>query len=354
MHALKKQEVDSLALGSAVLGSGGGGNPHIGAMLLKQAMEDEHIESVAVTPFDEIDSSHFLISSAGIGSPAIGIEKIANGQEYHFAFRKLEEFLSRRASHVSPVEIGGINSLIPFIAAIRLKLPVADGDGEGRAFPELQMTTFSALGLRASPMCIVDEKRNSCIVQGIDDVWTERIARTIAVRFGGRGCVALYPLRGDDYRSSAIPDSLSLALNIGESLSEGIKKKDAEQSLISSARAKRIFCGKIVDVKRFNTRGFAIGHVLIDGTDEHRGERVRVLFQNEYLLLKRMLDGGEEETVLSTPQIISVHDQTTLLPITTDHVRYGMRCTVYSIPVSSKWHFEGASKIVGPEAFKLF
>ena len=36
-----------------------------------------------------------------------------------------------------PLEMGGINSLVPIMAAARLGLPLADADGMGRAFPEL-------------------------------------------------------------------------------------------------------------------------------------------------------------------------------------------------------------------------
>lgn len=348
----RKEDIDSLALGSAVLGSGGGGNPYIGALLLRRAMESASVTQVEITPFDEVDESDFLICSAGMGSPAIGIEKIPNGSEYVRSFRGLESYVERRATHVSPIEIGGINSLVPLVVSVHSGLPVADGDGEGRAFPELQMTTFCGLGYSAAPVCMIEERGNTLIVNGISDWWTEKIARTVTVSFGGRAEVALYPLGGSDYRKGAIPGTLSMALEIGRSLTDGIRNKSAEDALSRSCHASLLFAGKLVDVKRYNTRGFAIGHAFLEGFDSYSHQRLKISFQNEYLLAT--LGAGEESKVIeSTPNIISIHDESTLLPITTDQLRYGMRCKVFSIPIHKKWLFEGAEKLVGLGAFKL-
>ena len=47
-----------------------------------------------------------------------------------------------------PIECGGINSTIPLVVGAMTGLPVVDADGMGRAFPELQMETFSVLGVQ--------------------------------------------------------------------------------------------------------------------------------------------------------------------------------------------------------------
>ena len=53
-----------------------------------------------------------------------------------------------------PIEAGGVNSMLPIAAAARLNLPLVDVDGMGRAFPELQMVTFTIGGLSATPMAL--------------------------------------------------------------------------------------------------------------------------------------------------------------------------------------------------------
>ena len=57
-----------------------------------------------------------------------------------------------------------MNSMLPIAAAARLGLPLVDADGMGRAFPELQMVTFTMGGVSATPMALVDEKGNSAIL----------------------------------------------------------------------------------------------------------------------------------------------------------------------------------------------
>lgn len=353
MNRIGLAHIDSLVLGSAVLGSGGGGNPNLGAMLLRQAWESKGIDCVEVASFDEVDERGLLISSAGMGSPVIGIEKIPNGEEYATAFRALESYLGKSADYISPVEIGGVNSIVPLITASYRGLPVVDGDGEGRAFPELQMTTFNAYGEKACPLCVVDERGNATVIEAVNNLWAEKIARSVTVAFGGRGYVAIYPMQGASYRRTAIPSSLSKALAIGESILEGSKNKEAEDYLIKATEGRRVFAGKIVELKRHNLRGFSVGNAVMQGIDDSAGSRLEVTFQNEYLRAKILHEEEPPKIVVETPEIISIHDYSSMLPLTTDQLRYGARCKVLGIPVDKKWLTREGLKIIGPEAFRL-
>ena len=73
------------------------------------------------------------------------------------------------------------NSIEPIIAAAMAGLPVVDGDGMGRAFPEVQMTTYMIYGADVSPAAIADEKGNVVVFKDIIDMfWLERFARDVA------------------------------------------------------------------------------------------------------------------------------------------------------------------------------
>lgn len=76
--------------------------------------------------------------------------------------------------------------MLPLALAAQLGLPVIDADGMGRAFPELQMTTFYLDGISATPMVLADEKGNVTIMDTIDNAWTERIARSVTVQKAAR------------------------------------------------------------------------------------------------------------------------------------------------------------------------
>ncbi|MEM3186109.1 MAG: DUF917 domain-containing protein [Conexivisphaerales archaeon] len=345
---ITKNNVELLALGSAVLGSGGGGNPYVGSLIFKTTLLAKHLDHVEILPFDEVDERDYLICSAGMGSPVIGVEKIPNGMEYAYSFKILESFLGRKNCLISPIEIGGINSIVPLITSAYLKRNVVDADGEGRAFPELQMTTFNAFDIPGTPMVVSDERGNNSTILSTDNRWAEKIARAITVSYGGRGYIALYPMTGRKYRMAAIPSTLSYAYHIGESLRAGIIRKDAEDAFLKSTRGKKIFSGKITELKRINARGFAIGYIIMEGMEEYQGRTLKVFFQNEYLLAK-ILD--EENVIASTPDIISLHNEISYLPVTTDQLRYALRCHVFRIPISEKWLIPKAKKLVDVDAF---
>ncbi len=46
----------------------------------------------------------------------------------------------------------------------------------GRAFPELQMVTFTIGGASATPLAYSDEKGNAGVMDNVSNKWTEDIA----------------------------------------------------------------------------------------------------------------------------------------------------------------------------------
>ena len=74
------------------------------------------------------------------------MEKV-RGAESGRALKELENYLGKKATAVISGEIGGSNSLEPLIAAGENNIPVVDGDGMGRAFPEIHMKTFFIYGV---------------------------------------------------------------------------------------------------------------------------------------------------------------------------------------------------------------
>src|SRR5437660_2000951 len=146
---LTPQDLRDLARGAAFLGTGGGGDPYVGRLMVEQALA-EGGRVTLISP-EEVPDDAFVIPTAMMGAPTVLVEKIPSGHEAVASLRALEAHLGRRAYATMPIECGGINSTMPLVVGARLGLPVIDADGMGRAFPELQMETFHVYGVPGTP-----------------------------------------------------------------------------------------------------------------------------------------------------------------------------------------------------------
>ncbi len=342
---ITKEDVEDLAIGAAVLGTGGGGDPYIGKLMALQVL-DKGKKIVLVDP-DDVPDDAFIMTSAFMGTPITLIEKVPSGLEAVKALESLESYFGRKADYITPAEAGGLNSTIPLYVAGMTEKPVLDGDGMGRAFPELQMVTFHLYGVKATPMSLADEKGNSVILDTIDNFWAEKIARVVTIRMGGWASIALYSMDGRKYKEAVIPHTISKAIEIGRAIRDAKKHgKNPLDALLDVTGGFKLFEGKVVDVSRWIVAGFAKGEVTIEGFDDFKGKTMKIMFQNENLVA--MIDG---EVVASVPDLIVVLDLETAEPITTERHRYGYRVAVVGIPCDSKWRTPEALEVVGPRYF---
>src|SRR5699024_2795540 len=135
--------------------------------------------------------------------------------------------------------------------AAKLQLPVIDVDGMGRAFPELQMTTFYLDGIDATPTVIGDEKGNTVLLDTIDNVWTERVARVSTIQMGGSVMIAFYPMSGKNVKESGIHNILQLEEEIGKSIRLSKEKNENPiEKILELTNGFELFKGKVMDVNR--------------------------------------------------------------------------------------------------------
>lgn len=331
--------IRGLARGAAVLGTGGGGDPYIGSLLARQAVGDGFVE---VVPLEELPDDAMVVTAAMMGAPTVMIEKLPSLDEVIAPIRALERNLGRTVTHIACAEAGGVNSTIPIAAAAALGLPLVDGDGMGRAFPELQMVLPTLYGITASPLGLADEKGNAAVLETVDNHWTERIARVAAVEMGCSVMISGFAMTGAQAREALVQGSLSLCVELGERI-DGARaaNEDPVAAVVDGLGGRELFAGKVVDVARATTAGFARGTARIEGDG-----RLELSFQNEHLVAQ--LDG---RVLVTTPDLIVVLEHDTGEPITTEGLRYGQRVRVIAAPADERWHSDGGLRLAGPQYF---
>ncbi|UPH69788.1 DUF917 domain-containing protein [Abyssibius alkaniclasticus] len=343
---LQESDLLPMSIGAALLGTGGGGNPYIGMLRCRELLRKG--ATVDILPLDALPDDAWIGEVGGIGAPVVGVEKFEQGEECLRAMRAVEEASGKRMSALICAEIGGANSMEPLLTAMQAGLPVLDGDGMGRAFPEVQMTTFFIYGADAAPAAIADDKGNVVVFRHVQDMyWLERFARDTSVAMGAAAGLAIAPMRMDFVRRTAVPRTMTQALQIGRTVLDArAKRQDVVDRVIATTGATLFFTGKITDIQRRTEGGFARGEAFIEGSGDWAGSDGRIAIQNENLVL--WVDG---KPVIMVPDLIINLDLETGEPLTTEVLRYGQRLAVIGLPVHDMMKTPEAMKVVGPQAF---
>ncbi len=342
MNLVHASDLEAIAIGSAVYGTGGGGDPYVGKLLAQQAMQN-HGPVELIDPA-QIGDDDLVVPVAMAGAPTVLLEKLGDTES---VVRALEARIGRPAKALMSAEVGGLNSTIPFSAASVLRLPLVDADTMGRAFPEIQMTLATLAGVSACPIAMTDEKGNVVLVDAVDNRWAERLVRSALTEMGGACFMALLPMSGAQMRRSIVRGSITQAWRTGLAWQQArSRQEDPVATLCRVTGGVLLFAGKIVDVERRLDGGFCRGTARLAGLDAHSGSQALLSFQNEFLLAE---SGGR--LLASTPDLIVTLDLETGEPITAEQARYGLRVAVLGIPCVAEWRTPAALDLVGPGHF---
>lgn len=346
IRTVNVDDMEDIATGGAVLGTGGGGDPYIGKLMAQQAIR--RYGPVTLVDVEDLPDDALIVPACMMGAPTVMTEKLPQGDELMNAFQALERVMGRKIDAVLCGEAGGVNSTIPFVIAAATGLPLVDGDGMGRAFPELQMVTFTLHGVSATPMVLCDDKGNSLVLDTVSNAWTERLARAATIEMGGSALLTFYPMSGAVAKEAVVRGTLSLCAKIGQTLRETrAAHGDPVAALSDLLDAEVIFHGRIMDIERCTEGGFARGKAVLHGVEEWKGRSLRLDFQNEFLIAER--DG---EVIATTPDLISVVEADSGNPVTTDSLKYGQRLIALAYPCDPKWRTPEGIDLVGPRYFK--
>ncbi len=345
-------DLEPLSVGAAILGTGGGGDPYIGELALRNLLDVS--ADPTVIDVDSLADDAFVVTIGMSGSPTVMLEKLIDRRFADAALRRFERLVGRPADAILPVEIGGVNSLIPLMTACVTGLPVLDADGMGRAFPTLDRTSFGIAGISAFPVVMINERNETVIVEATDHARGERIARGALVPMGASGSCALYPMTGREAKDTAVKGTMSLALAIGRAvLSARVTKSDPFAAIIETARnakpslfARILFDGKVSDVRRETIGGYNIGKGTL--TSMNDGREAHFAFQNELQYLR-----SEDRLLAIVPDLICILDSETAQPITCETLRYGQRVTAMGFAATPHFRTAAGLAVTGPASFGL-
>ncbi len=356
MRQVTLADTQAIALGAGILGTGGGGSAYLNRLRLENELRRQG-RPIRVVQAEDLPDEAIVCAVGGMGAPTASNEKLQAGHEIATAVRALEDHLRQEIQAIVIREIGGGKALGPMVAALQLGLPVVDGDGMGRAFPEIQMDAFMIEGVAPAPFVLADAHDNVAIFKRIGSAeQAEEFARRLTIEMGGSAALVMPVMTGAELKATIIRGTLSLAKRIGETaLACRARNIEPAETIAAMCKGRVLFRGKIIDVERRAIQGFARGKVKISGMSQLQhppnalgGPRgvLEIEFQNENLIARR--DG----TVLcAVPDLITLVTLDDGEPIGTEALRYGLRAAVLAMPAPKELKTPAALEVVGPRAF---
>ena len=205
---LTETDLEDIATGAWILGTGGGGDPYF-SMLETKLLYEQGARVTVIDPLS-LDDDDLICCVGKMGAPLVTQEKLGDGEAIAETIRRMEAYLARCFKGVMIWEIGGANGFQAILASAILGLPVIDCDAMGRAFPQADMTTFAICDLPAYPWTMVDIRRNSIIFTEAEDwSWMERMTRRACTVFGSVAATCKAPRTGHEVKTCTVLHTLS-------------------------------------------------------------------------------------------------------------------------------------------------
>lgn len=346
MREIEADELGALAIGAGVLGTGGGNHPHLELLCAREAYAAG--KRARLVDAAELDDDARVAVLAFMGAPLVTKERLPEPVSACRAVRLMEAHVGRRFDAVMSVEIGGENAFLPLLVGMELDLPVVDADVMGRAFPEVQMTSFAIRGLPMAPFALADIRDNAIVIARAENAgWTERLGRKLCVELGSIAGTCGAPRTGAEVKAHAILGSVGRAVRLGRAVEAArARHSDPVEAVLATENGALLLRGKVEDVSRRMAEGFVRGEAVIAGTGADAGRRLRIDFQNEFSAAR------EGEAIRAcVPDLITILDALSGEAIGAEVIRYGQRVAVIALPADPIMTSPQGLAAVGPRAF---
>lgn len=360
-----KGDAEAFLLGLALLSTGGGGTAERGRVYLHELLDEGLI--IEWQAVDSLAPTILTCSVFGMGSIAPH-EPLDERTRERLGFRgerinrpgvravgELENFLKRNVGAIIPFELGGFNTIVAVDAALRLELPLIDGDYVGRALPEMSQALPAALGFAPHPLAICDHWGNSLLVTDCPSAAVaEMLGKMVSVvtktpDMFATCAHAAFALDAGDAATAVISGTLTRALKVGRRIQEA---REAQEDPVAAAAlalgAVRLFDGTIREIDWIDRAGYMEGTTSIEGDGSFVGETARVWFRNE----NHVLWCGEAVSATS-PDLISLVLTDDGTPTTNTRLRIGDRVTVLAAQCDRRYRQPRILHLTEPRHYNI-
>jgi len=352
LYTFSPEDIEPLIEGLAIVGTGGGGSPYWGKVIL----EHEFSVGRALTMIDleDISDQATVVSGGIMGSvkvlEAMGVEEVMRHWEERFELlevtRVMETILGRQIDHVVPFEVGALNTPVMLSLGARLGIPVIDGDALGRSAPETQMTSFIGHGVSLTPMPLIDYQGNVVIVhEAADPTYADELGRWVVTKGGGMGANNHYPMSGRQAKETVVPNTISGALELGHAVLQAQKEgRDPLAAAIGLLGGVRLFTGTVTSLREEEKMGFYYTIASLEGKEEFSGRMARLVIKNETMLLSI-----DEEIKVFFPDLVCMLEATGRGVMSVD-LEVGTALVLVGVPCHQRLR-EAAQSEIGAVAF---
>ena len=346
MKILKEQELKNVILGATVIGAGGGGSASSALELLEKFKVNNPGKEPELKLYnaDELEDDAYAAVTCGMGAPRalIGKDFTPYAVNAYGALQDMAAKMGREVKYVLGVETGGFNTFVPMLISLMTGIPFVNADGAGRAVPALDTLLLHINGLNTSPLAMADKNNNRVMIELADPrdaSEAEVIGRNICVAFDMMAGLSGWMLKKNEIQEAIATGTITYAMSIGEALSKYDGKGNVYDFIAknSTMPCKAVCTGKIVKLETKTANGFDYGVAVIAGED---GCEYKIPFQNENLAIYK--DG---ETLMTVPDIISVYNKETGMPMTNADTAEGQYVDVGVAKVDEKWWKVGEAKM---------
>ncbi|MBN1683711.1 DUF917 domain-containing protein [Candidatus Bathyarchaeota archaeon] len=362
MKILTKVDLEDYMLGAVILGCGGGGEVSSGKELVNYAFEHGHKFHLADISEFKNDEMLCIISSVGGGVPQEVRDKVA---PYHKMFKsnietriqrfqrspeELSKYIGKEFAAYLPSETGGGNGIMPmFLNAIEGK-PSVDGDGCGRAKPEIGISLTHVAGIPMAPISVYTPFMESVIIKSaVDDFRGEDMTRQLAVASGGGVTATRSSGTVKEYKKGIAKNQVSRCIKIGYSIRKARENNDDPcMAFQEVSKAYKIFEGIVTKYEAEGHGGFNWGNWYIKGKERFENHQFKVWYKNENLL-----SWFDEKPYVRCPDLICIVDSRNCEGLSnfTNRNYEGHEVTVFGVPAIDNWRTLKGIEIFGPKHF---